>query len=85
MFCVLLVTQVLLSACGAVPLTGRRQVLLVSDQEIFQAGLVQYNEYLAGATLSADKSSTLMVQTVGRRLADATESYLRASGYGSEI
>ena len=85
MFSVLLVTQLLLSACGAVPLTGRRQVLLVSDQEIFQAGLVQYNEYLAGATLSADKSSTQMVQTVGRRLADATESYLRASGYGSEI
>jgi hypothetical protein len=70
MFCALLVTQLLLSACGAVPLTGRRQVLLVSDQEIFQAGLVQYNEYLAGATLSADKSSTQMVQTVGRKLAD---------------
>jgi predicted Zn-dependent protease len=85
MFCALLVTQLLLSACGAVPLTGRRQVLLVSDQEIFQAGLVQYNEYLAGATLSADKSSTQMVQTVGRKLADATESYLRANGYGSEI
>lgn len=85
MFCAILVSQLLLSACGSVPLTGRRQVLLVSDQEIFQAGLVQYNEYLAGATLSSDKSSTLMVQTVGRKLANATESYLRANGYGAEI
>ena len=85
MLCALVVSQLLLSACGAVPLTGRRQVLLVSDQEIFQAGLVQYNEYLAGATISADKTSTQMVQTVGRKLADATESYLRANGYGSEI
>ena len=83
--CVVLISQLVLSACGAVPLTGRRQMLLVYDQEIFQAGLVQYKEYLAGATLSADKPSTQMVQTVGRKLADATESYLRANGYGSEI
>ena len=80
-----MLSELLFSGCGAVPLTGRRQVLLVSDQEIFQAGLVQYNEYLAGATLSSDKASTSMVQNVGTKLAVATENYLRASGYESEI
>ena len=36
----------LLVGCGSVPLTGRRQILLVSDQEVYEAGLVQYNDYL---------------------------------------
>lgn len=75
----------LLSACGSVPLTGRRQVLLVSDQEIFQAGLVQYNEFLSGATLSTDATSTAMVKRVGRKLADATQKYLMANGLESEL
>ena len=85
MLCVIMLSELLFSGCGAVPLTGRRQVLLVSDQEIFQAGLVQYNEYLAGATLSSDKTSTSIVKNVGTKLAVATESYLHANGYESEI
>lgn len=80
MLCVLL-----LAACGAVPLTGRKQILLVSDQEIFEAGLVQYQEYLGSATLSSDKSATAVVKNVGAKLADATEDYLRATGFESEI
>lgn len=85
MLCVVVLSELLLSGCGAVPLTGRRQILLVSDQEIFQAGLVQYREYLGSATLSSNASSTAMVKNVGQKLADATESYLRANGFESEI
>lgn len=80
-----LVVSVLLSACGAVPLTGRRQLLLVSDQEIFQAGLTQYKTYVAGATLSSDAQSTSMVQSVGKKMAAATEKYLIANGLSSEL
>ena len=58
---VLLVFAVILAGCGAVPLTGRRQLLLVSDQEIFQAGLTQYNEDVVGAKLSSSSSATTMV------------------------
>lgn len=85
MLCVVVLSELLLSGCGAVPLTGRRQILLVSDQEIFQAGLVQYREYLGSATLSSNSSATAMVKNVGQKLADATESYLRANGFESEI
>ena len=55
-----MVTCLLLSGCGAVPVTGRRQILLVSDQEIFQAGLVQYKEYLSSAAISSDPTSSLL-------------------------
>jgi len=74
-----------LAGCGAVPLTGRRQLLLVSDQEVFQAGLTQYSEYISGSTLSSDTYSTAMVKKVGRKLADATERYLVSQGLSSEL
>lgn len=81
----MVLSGILFSACGAVPLTGRKQILLVSDQEIFQAGLVQYKEYLNTAVISSDQASTDIVKGVGRKLADATEMYLRASGLEHEI
>ena len=43
-----------LSSCGSVPLTGRQQVLLVSDQEVVAASLTQYNDYLKTAKLSTN-------------------------------
>lgn len=79
------VVSFLLSACGAVPLTGRRQLLLVSDQEIFQAGLTQYKSYVAGATLSSNAQATSMVKSVGQKMAAATEKYLIANGLSSEL
>ena len=35
----------LLSSCGSVPLTGRKQVLLVSDQEVLSSSLTQYSRF----------------------------------------
>ena len=32
----------MLYGCGSVPLTGRKQLLLVSDQEVLSASLTQY-------------------------------------------
>ena len=75
----------ILVSCGAVPLTGRKQILLVSDQEVYQAGLTQYKEYIASSELSKDTETTAMVKSVGKKLADATEKYLRANGFESEI
>lgn len=79
------VAAFMMTACGSVPLTGRRQVLLVSDQEVFQAGLTQYKEYISTSTLSSDSKSTAMVRNVGQKLADATERYLKANGLESEL
>lgn len=84
-FAVVAAASALLCGCGSVPLTGRKQFLLVSDQEIFQAGLVQYKDYLKGATLSSDAYASSMVKNVGRKLAAATEKYLVSNGLPSEL
>ena len=75
----------MLTGCGAVPLTGRRQLLLVSDQEIFQAGLTQYSEYIASSKISVNADATDVVKRVGQKLAAATEKYLTANGLSSEL
>lgn len=75
----------LLSSCGSVPLTGRKQVLLVSDQDVLSSSLTQYNDYIKSATRSTDKAKSAMVTRVGKRIAAATETYLKQNGMESEI
>lgn len=75
----------LLGGCGSVPLTGRKQMLLVSDSEVLTSSLTQYSEYIQGATLSADTKGRATVERVGKKIASATERYLRANGMESEV
>lgn len=71
--------------CGTVPITGRKQVLLVSDQEVLTASLTQYRDYMTSAPRSTSTTRSAMVTRVGQKIAAATELYLRQSGLESEI
>lgn len=75
----------LLTSCGSVPLTGRKQLLLVSDSEVLTSSLTQYNDYIKTAKKSTSSSQTAMVKRVGQKIATATEEYLRQAGMSSEI
>lgn len=75
----------LLNACGSVPLTGRKQMLLVSEQDVLSSSLTQYNDYIKNSTPSTDKAKTAMVTRVGKRIAAATEAYLKANGRADEV
>lgn len=79
------VLLVLLSSCSSVPLTGRKQVLLVSDQEVLNLSLQEYGEFMKSAPKSTDKANTAQVQKVGRNIANAVEAYLKANGMESMI
>lgn len=86
----LLTTMViaLLAACGTtrtVPITGRKQSLLVSDAEIMTQSLKEYNSYMATAKKSTHAANTAMVQRVGQRLASSVEAYLRNNGMAGEL
>ncbi|WP_300811802.1 M48 family metallopeptidase [uncultured Bacteroides sp.] len=75
----------LLAGCGSVPLTGRKQVLLVSDQEVLSSSLTQYQDYMKSAPKSTSKVQSEQVTRVGKKIAAATEQYLRDNGLSSEI
>lgn len=75
----------MMSGCGSVPVTGRKQMLLVSDQEVLTLSLQEYDTFIKSASLSSNKTNTAMVQRVGRNIANAVETYLRNNGYESEL
>jgi predicted Zn-dependent protease len=80
-----LVAIILLNACGTVSLTGRKQMLLVSDTEVLSSSLTQYSEFMKDAKLSTNAKGTAMVVRVGKNIAAATEAYLKSVGLESEI
>ena len=75
----------LLSGCGSVPVTGRKQMLLVSDNEVLSLSLQQYGEFMKTAPVSTNKTNTALVQKVGRNIANAVEAYLNENGMSSMV
>ena len=81
----MLLFAVILSACSTVPLTDRKQFILVSDQEVLALGLESYNEYISTAQLSNDTLSSKMVKECGTKIQKAVEEYLAGAGLSSQI
>ncbi|MBO7418258.1 MAG: M48 family metallopeptidase [Bacteroidaceae bacterium] len=75
----------LLTSCGSVPITGRKQLNLVSDQEVLSSSLSQYASYMKGAKISGNSTQSAMVTRVGKKIAAATEAYLNANGLADEV
>lgn len=69
LFCILLW---LVAACQTVPLTGRSQLMLVSEQEELALGLQAYQQVLKEAKLSQDPKINEMVKRVGMKLAQVS-------------
>ncbi len=81
----LILAALLLSSCSSVPITGRKQLSLISDAEVLSSSLTQYKGYMAQATVSGNKVQSEMVTRVGKALAVATETYLKNNGMESDI
>jgi predicted Zn-dependent protease len=61
-----------LAACATVPITGRKQVLLLSESQEVSLGLQSYQDVLSKEKLSTDPAANALVQRVGARIAAAT-------------
>ncbi len=82
------VAAIMLSSCGTtgtVPITGRKQHLLVSNDQVLSSSLTQYNSYMKSAKESTNAANCAMVTRVGQRIANAVETYLKANGYAEEV
>ena len=63
-----------LVSCGTtktVPITGRTQNLMVSDDQVLSLSFQQYSEYMQSAKPSTNATNTAMVKRVGQRIATA--------------
>lgn len=80
-----LMTALLVSGCSLVPLTGRRQINLVSDAQVVAVSEQQYRSFISQAPKSRDMAQTERTREMGRRIASATERYLRSIGHTEDI
>lgn len=77
----------ILASCATttyVPVTGRKQRLVVSEEQVMSLSNQQYSDYMKTAKASTDKAATQMVQRVGQRLANAVVQYLTDNGYAAD-
>jgi len=85
-FGLLFITTILLfSGCSSVPITGRKQLSLVSDQEVLGLSLQQYDEFMHENAKSTDQRNTALVVKVGRNIANAVETFLKNNGHQDMI
>ena len=80
-----LMTVLLVSGCSLVPLTGRRQINLVSDAQVVAISEQQYRSFISQAPKSRDMAQTERTREMGKRIASATERYLRSIGHTEDI
>lgn len=71
--------------CATVPITGRKQLLIMPESEMVQMSLTSYNDFLKENKLSTDATGTKRVKEVGQRIANAVEEYLKSQGMESLI
>ena len=87
-FFVMSLVAVMLVSCGTsstVPITGRKQNLMVSDGEMLSLSTQQYQEFMKTAKLSTNATNTAMVKRVGQNLANAVVNYLNANGMQNDV
>jgi predicted Zn-dependent protease len=82
---VIVLALTLLTSCATVPVTGRKQLSLVSSAEINQMSAQQYQEVVKKGPLSTNLEQTEMVKRVGVRIQKAVEKYMAEKGASSQL
>lgn len=72
-------------ACATVPLTGRKQLSIVSNSEIIPMAATQYQEVLKTGPLSTNAQQTAMIKNVGVKIQKAVEKYMAEQNLSSEL
>jgi predicted Zn-dependent protease len=71
-FVVFIVTiAIIAAACSTAPITGRRQLSLVSGQQEAQLGLTTFDQMKKDTPVSKDPTANAMLQRVGKKIAAA--------------
>ncbi len=71
--------------CATVPLTGRKQLSLVSNSEIIPMAATEYKDVIAKGPLSTNAQQTQEIRTVGLKIQHAVEQYLASNNLSGEL
>ena len=74
-----------LISCSTVPITGRRQLNLVSTPSMLSMSSQQYNEFLKKHNISDNQKQSNMVKKVGKSIQKAVEQYFFQKNMSHEL
>jgi predicted Zn-dependent protease len=75
----------ILGGCATNPLTGKKTMALVNNNELLASSFQQYDEFLSGSTVIAGTAEALLVERVGNSIRLAAEKWLAAEGKGDYL
>ena len=74
------------TACEKVPLTGRKQLILVPPSDMLAMSFTQYKAFLdTSRVVPTSNNDAEMVTRVGNRIRQAVESYMNSNGYSRRL
>ena len=75
-----------LASCSTVPLSGRKQLSLVSDDQIQEQAAAAYKEFLTSSDTKVvtGTSNATLVKNVGSKIAKAVNTYLASEGLAEQ-
>lgn len=71
--------------CQKVPLTGRKQLLLIPNEQLLPLSFTNYKGVLDTSRVLSSGSDAEMIKRVGSRLRQAMEEYLKANNFGDRL
>lgn len=77
--------SLLWSNCASVPITGRKQLIIMPDSEMMSMSYAQYDQFLKENKRSTDVKNSDMVKRVGERIAKAVETYMQQNQMASKL
>ncbi|MDZ7608535.1 MAG: M48 family metallopeptidase [Cyclobacteriaceae bacterium] len=81
----ILVILMLCYSCATVPVTGRKQLSLVSNSEILPMSFSSYKTVLDSAKLSTNKQQAEMIKRVGARIQKSVEEYMAQNNWSDQL
>lgn len=74
------------TACEKVPLTGRKQLILVPPSQMLAMSFTQYKQFLdTSRVVPTSSGDAEMVNRVGSRIRQAVESYMNSNGFSKRL
>ena len=81
----LLLILVVLASCSSVLLTGRKQLNLVTDEQVLALSEVSYQSFISTATVSSKTVDNAKVLRVGQKVTQAVELYMKNEGMSEAL
>lgn len=70
--------------CTTVPITGRKRITPVNDENVLPASFAQYKGFLEKNKLSEDKKATDQIKEIGAKISKAVDHFMRNNGMQKE-